>query len=109
MSEKGLERNEHEFQITEEEYNSLLKNCKGKIIKKRRYKKELPEKLLGEIDIFKGELEGLAYLEIEFESTYSARSFPDPQWVERDVTYDHAFKNSSLAAKGMPEGALTNL
>lgn len=54
------------------------------------------------IDIFSGELEGLAYLEIEFESEEEANNFKSYDWVIKDVTDDENYKNGHLARYGIP-------
>lgn len=54
------------------------------------------------IDIFSGELDGLAYLEIEFENQEEANNFKTPEWVIKDVTSDLNYKNGYLARYGIP-------
>lgn len=98
-----LEREEYEFPISDEEYESLRKNAKGNLIFKTRYLMPLGNGLTEEIDIFSGDLEGLAYLEIEFGDAETAQDYPSPDWVEKDVTYDKRYKNTSLAKHGIPE------
>ena len=56
-----------------------------------------------EIDIFSGDLEGLAYLEIEFVNIESAENYKDPNWVIKDVTTDLLYKNGHLSRYGIPE------
>ena len=56
-----------------------------------------------EIDIFSGDLQGLAYLEIEFIDVESAENFKEPEWVVKDVTTDLNYKNGYLARYGIPE------
>ena len=55
------------------------------------------------IDIFSGELDGLAYLEIEFENQEEANAFTTPDWVIKDVTSDLNYKNGYLARYGIPD------
>lgn len=104
--EKGnqdLEREEYEFPISEEEYANLLPLAQGKTIVKDRFVNILPTGFREEIDIFHGELEGLAYLEIEFPDVAAATEYPNPDWVIRDVTAEKCFKNAALARDGMPD------
>ena len=75
-------------------------------IRKTRYVYARPDGLKEEIDIFEGSLQGLAYLEIEFPDEASARAFPDPAWITRDVTCIPEYKNSSLAEFGLPKNAM---
>lgn len=51
-----------------------------------------------EIDIFSGDLEGLAYLEIELVDMEGANNYSTPDWVIRDVTTDLPYKNGYLAS-----------
>ena len=101
MTADGLIRNEMEENITEEEYNSLIKKKEGNTIYKTRYQ-FLYEDNIYAIDIFEGELEGLAYLEIEFTSKEEADNFEAPDWVTKDVTNDIRYKNGFLARYGVP-------
>lgn len=55
-----------------------------------------------EIDIFSGNLEGLAYLEIEFGNKEAAQKYENPYWIKKDVTTDLAYKNGYLARYGIP-------
>lgn len=98
----GMTRDEFEDNITEEEYNNLIKKREGNTISKTRYQFLDGEYLLA-IDIFSGELDGLAYLEIEFENQEEANKFEEPSWVIKDVTSDLNYKNGHLARFGIPE------
>ena len=98
----GLQREEYEIPLSAAEYSSLLGKTEGNVVHKRRHTFPVGNGLTGELDFFEGELAGLALLEIEFPDTESALAFPDPYWVEADVTYDDRYKNSALAQAGMP-------
>lgn len=102
ISEDGMTRDEFEDNITEEEYNNLIKKQEGNTISKTRYQFLDGDYVLA-IDIFSGELEGLAYLEIEFENQEEANNFETPSWVIKDVTDDLNYKNGYLARYGIPE------
>lgn len=102
MSVDGLVREEKEYYISEEEYNHLLTKKEGNIISKTRYQIYEGNNIL-EIDIFKGNLEGLAYMEVEFENEEKAKEFKTPDWVIKDVTADVRYKNGHLARYGIPE------
>ena len=102
MSVDGLNRDEKEYYISKEEYDNLLKKQEGNTITKTRY--QIYDKgNIVEIDIFKNELQGLAYMEIEFETEEKARAFETPSWVIKDVTDDIRYKNGYLARYGIPE------
>ncbi len=98
-----LAKNEYETEITEKEYLELMKIARGNLISKTRFVVKAESGLKYELDIFEGALSGLAYLEIEFPDAGSASHFPDPDWVECDVTYRPEYKNSALAKYGMPK------
>lgn len=101
MTADGLIRNEMEENITQEEYNLLINKKEGNTIYKTRYQ-FLYENNIYAIDIFEGELEGLAYLEIEFASKEEADEFVAPDWVIKEVTNDIRYKNGFLARCGIP-------
>ena len=99
---KGLKRTEQEYEITEEEYNTLLKKSEANTIHKTRYSKEI-DGILYEVDDFHDNLDGLMYLEIEFENEKIANEFVQPEWVIVDVTTDLNYKNGYLARYGIPK------
>lgn len=102
MTSDGMTRDELEDYITEEEYDNLMEKREGNTIHKTRYQFLDGDYLLA-IDIFSGELEGLAYLEIEFENQEEANKFETPSWVIKDVTSDLNYKNGHLARYGIPD------
>lgn len=102
MSVDGLIRDEKEYYISEEEYNHLLTKQEGDTIVKTRYQ-IYDEGNIVEIDIFENQLEGLAYMEVEFETEEKAKTFEDPTWVIKDVTDDIRYKNGYLARYGIPQ------
>lgn len=102
MSTDGLVRDELDFLITEEEYNNLVTKKEGNTIFKTRYK-VLDENQVVAIDIFHKDLEGLAYMEIEFANEEEALQYNTPEWVVKDVTDDIRYKNAYLARYGVPK------
>jgi len=102
MSVDGLIRDEKEYYISEEEYNNLLTKKEGFTIEKTRYQIYDGDNIV-EIDIFKNRLQGLAYMEIEFETEEKAKEFKTPDWVIKDVTSDKRYKNGYLARYGVPK------
>lgn len=99
---KGFVREEHEWLISKEEYDKLLTKKEGNTINKTRYRFKDEKGTEMEIDIFSGDLKGLAYLEIEFVDTKSANEYLTPNWIVKDVTTDLAYKNGYLARYGIP-------
>ena len=98
---KGLRRTEQEYRITEDEYSELLTKKEGNTIHKTRYRIPDGDNVM-EIDIFHDQLEGLAYMEIEFPSVEKASAFQEPNWVIKDITTDLNYKNQSLSKNGIP-------
>lgn len=95
-SKDDISREEYEINISEKEYKELLEKKEGLIISKTRYKIPIDSYIL-EIDIFHDDYEGLAYLEIEFDSIEEANAYSSPLWVIKEVSRDHMYSNSSLA------------
>ena len=99
----GLSRQEVEFHITADEYKSLLKKKEGVSIQKTRYQFMQNGRMVA-VDIYFGDLEGLAVAELEFDSVEQANSFIPFAWLIKDVTSDKRYKNASLAQDGLPDG-----
>ena len=102
MSSDGMVRDEININITKEQYDNLLKKQEGITINKTRYQFYEGEQLVA-IDIFHEELDGLAYMEIEFKSREESNSYEEPSWVIKDVTSDVSYKNGHLARYGLPK------
>jgi len=102
LTEDGLIRDETNIDINEEQYNNLYKKKEGNTINKTRYQMEYKGKVLA-IDVFKGDLKGLVYMEIEFPNKKEAEAYSIPNWVITEVTRDIRYKNGHLARYGIPE------
>ena len=102
MSNDGLIRDEVNIDITKEQYNNLIIKQEGKTIHKTRYQFYADGQLIA-IDIFHGDLDGLAYMEIEFKTEEESREYKEPKWVIKDVTSDVNYKNGHLARYGIPK------
>ena len=102
MTSDGIKRNEIDIQITQEEYEELVAKQEGNSIQKMRYQLLVDGELVA-IDLFEGDLEGLAYMEIEFLNMEEATAFATPEWVIADVTDDVRYKNGHLARYGIPK------
>jgi adenylate cyclase len=59
-----------------------------------------------ELNVFRGNLEGLVLAEVEFSSREKSEEFKPPDWLGEEVTDDIRYKNQSLAQKGAPNGAV---
>lgn len=100
---RGMVRDERNFWITEGEYYTLYKKVEGNTIYKTRYQGPDEYGNTFAIDIFKGDLEGLAYYEMEFINEELANSYTPPSWISKEVTSDKRYKNGSLAQFGIPK------
>ena len=93
--DNGLSRLEYELNITEKEYEQLLLKKEGITLLKTRYR--IPEdKYILEIDLFHGEYEGLAYMEVEFNNTDEAKEYVPPKFTRKELTGNPKFTNSAL-------------
>lgn len=102
MTSDGLVRDEVNIDITKEQYDNLIKKKEGNTIHKTRYQFYDKGEIIA-IDIFHGDLDGLAYMEIEFASKEESDNYKDPDWVIKDVTDDINYKNGHLARYGIPK------
>ncbi|MEN9647447.1 MAG: hypothetical protein RLY57_251 [Candidatus Parcubacteria bacterium] len=108
-SKGDLVRIEHETRLERKDaLNDAIfaTGCVGKVIEKTRFKAMSPDGTTKiEIDLFKGHLEGLILIEVEFRSEDAARDYILPKWlsdISREVTDDKRYKNASLAVEGLP-------
>jgi len=99
MTYKGkgfISREEYNLPLTKEAYDTLKSKADGKIISKKRVL--IPyQKYMIELDIFKGDYEGLVFAEVEFDSEEEAKAFEKPDWFLEDVTEDRRYSNSYLS------------
>jgi len=93
-NENGTTRFEWEKRISINEAESLLKLCLPGIIDKNRYE-IVVGKHVYEVDIFKGDNEGLVIAEVELEN--ENESFEKPSWLGKEVTGDSKYYNSQLS------------
>lgn len=98
---KGLlVREEYNLPLTKEAYDHLLGKADGIVLTKRRYRIPIEGTgLTAELDIFKGEYQGLLLVEVEFETKEQADGFDAPAWFGRDVTFSGEYQNSRLALR----------
>lgn len=102
MTSDGMVRDEVNIDINETQYNNLVIKKEGNTINKTRYQFYSEGQLIA-IDIFHGDLDGLAYMEIEFPTMEESVEYETPDWVIREVTDDINYKNGHLARYGIPE------
>lgn len=88
---------EVELPLTKDGYMHMKEKIDGHIVQKDRYIIPLDENLDAELDLFKGRLEGLRIVEVEFSSEEEAKRFKKPDWFGQDVTLDKQYQNKFLA------------
>jgi len=98
----GLSRLELEFPIIAEEYERLYAEKAEATLEKTRYQYEKGAYSVA-VDIYSGDLSGLAVSEIEFDSVEEANAFVPFDWYIKDVTSDARYKNANLAKNGLPK------
>ena len=92
---KGLTRDEFEYEIPVVEANEMLsKMAITTIIEKNRYIIEFAGNTW-EVDEFLGDNTGLVIAEIELQSENT--SFDKPAWIEKEVSGESRYFNSSLS------------
>lgn len=90
----GMVRPEFEYGIPLAEAEQLLHLCQAGIVEKTRYTLE-HQGHCWEIDAFAGANAGLILAEIELSTV--EESFACPNWLGKEVTLDHRYKNACLA------------
>ncbi len=88
---------EVELPLTREAYLTLRGKTDGNMIYKTRYLISLSGGLVAELDVFKGRIQGLKLVEVEFPDLQSANTFVPPSWFGRDVSADNRFTNYQLS------------
>ena len=97
IKQKGfMAREEMEITITKEQFTRLWDKIETGIIRKTRFFIPLHEKT-AELDVYRGVLQGLITVEVEFNSIDQANSFNPPNWFGREVTNNPKYSNSALA------------
>lgn len=83
--------------LTKEEY-AELSELKGKWVEKTRYYYE-EQGVNYEIDVFKGDLEGLVLVDVEFDSLEKKAAFVAPSWCLAEVTQEEFIAGGMLCGK----------
>ena len=96
----GLERAEHEIELSGAQFDALWPATDGARLVKRRHVLRADDGHTIEFDVYEGELRGLMVAEVEFDDPWGATAFVAPYWFGREVTDDPAYKNQRLAVAG---------
>jgi CYTH domain-containing protein len=91
------EQEEHTIKLNKEEFGSLI-NADGKKVCKIRYDYTYDDNK-AEIDVFKGDLEGLVLVDFEFTDVKKKKVFKMPDFCLIDVTQDETFAGGMLCGK----------
>lgn len=119
-TQEAITRKEYEYRIPIDEARELMKECQGVLRKMRheiRYDAKFhPEKIgsclasykkcTWEVDQFLGPLAGIWLAEIEFKEEKDVREFDKlilPDWIEKEVTGDKRYSQTSFIAYGNPD------
>ena len=87
-----LSRTELITDVTRDFYENAKKMIPGKMIEKLYRKYQFGNLILEVCHVDKGLESEFYYGEIEFESEEAARTFKEPEWLGKDVTYDENYK-----------------
>ena len=88
---------EYEMPLTKENYEHLLTKVDDYMIIKTRYIIPLEDGHKVELDVFKGNLEGLIFAEIEFSDDLDVSNFVKPNWLGDDISQDKFYDNTLLS------------
>jgi CYTH domain-containing protein len=94
---RGNAREEREIELTREQFETLWPATEGRRLTKTRYDVPLGDRVV-EIDVYTGKNVGLVVAEVEFDDEKSAREFPVPDWLGKDVSHDRRYSNQLLAS-----------
>ena len=87
-----LSRTEVITDVTLDFYEEAKKMLPGKMIEKLYHKYQFGNWILEVCHVDKGLENEFYYGEIEFETEEEARTFKEPEWLGKDVTYDENYK-----------------
>lgn len=95
---RGNAREEREIRLSPKQFAALWPATRGRRLRKVRY--EIPwKKHKIEIDIYRGENDGLVVAEVEFPSQAARLGFKPPGWFGREVTGERRYSNLRLATE----------
>jgi len=91
----GLQRIEHEHDISPDEFDRMWPLTQGRRIRKNRTYVALDAGLTAHVDQYL-DLD-LVSIEVEFDTLTDAETFQAPAWFGREVTGDEQYSNDRLA------------
>ena len=90
---RGMVRAEYEYEIPPTDARAMLALCDSPLVEKTRYVMDAAGRRW-EVDVFHGANDGLVVAEVELPSETAEVTLP--AWVEREVTGEKRYYNSSL-------------
>ena len=90
---RGMVRAEYEYEIPPSDARAMLALCDSPLVEKTRYVMDAAGRRW-EVDVFHGANDGLVVAEVELPSETAEVMLP--AWVEREVTGEKRYYNSSL-------------
>jgi CYTH domain-containing protein/CHAD domain-containing protein len=104
----GEVREEIELPLNGRVFEALWPLTESRRLSKTRYLVPLEQGLEAEVDVYEGDLAGLATAEVEFGFERQSRDFRPPPWLGEEVTGDRRYSNQSLALAGAPPNLAEN-
>jgi CYTH domain-containing protein len=98
---RGRSRAEEEIELDSHAFERLWPLTEGRRVTKTRYRLPCGARQI-ELDLYSGDLAGLAVAEVEFPDEGAADAFEPPPWFGDEVTGDHQYLNETLATRGRP-------
>jgi adenylate cyclase len=98
----ALVRQEHEVELTAEQFDVLWPATERARVQKVRYVVPTQDGHQIEVDVYGGALSGLIVAEVEFDDPWGAEIFVAPYWFGAEITDDPSYKNQRLALAGRP-------
>ena len=90
---RGMVRAEYEYEVPPSDARAMLALCDSPLVEKTRYVVDAAGRRW-EVDVFHGANDGLVVAEVELPSETAEVTLPS--WVEREVTGEKRYYNSSL-------------
>jgi adenylate cyclase len=98
---RGRSRAEEEIELDSDAFERLWPLTEGRRVTKTRYRLPYGDRQV-ELDLYSGDLAGLAVAEVEFPDDAAADAFEPPSWFGDEVTGDQQYLNETLATRGRP-------
>jgi adenylate cyclase len=97
----GRTRTEEEIPIDRKRFEALWPLTAGRRLAKVRHLIPHGDREI-ELDVYRGDLEGLSVVEVEFPDEEAADAFEPPAWFGEEVTGKEQYLNETLATRGPP-------